>query len=654
MKFLCIVFALIVVLCPSAVIGHEVDAQISSCVALTAPYHADFEGIPLGPGNLNLAGGWNNCWTFRSNSANPPRWESENSTGANENSLNTGPFFDGTYPTTAGGTYMFLESGYGDPNTSAELVSPAIDISPLATAELRFKYHMYGSNINKLVIIAEETSSGLQTRLDSLMGQQQTAGSDSFLLRTTSLQSLSGNTYRFIFQAFKGTSFRGDISIDEVRIEASCLGISADTSVVCIGDSIRLTAHKGSASGSLLWSTGDTARTIWVSPQQTSKFFCTLTSGNTQCSDTLSLTVLRGTGIDSVAIHDANKGLLIAYFDASDQFAHKLEYKLDGSNTWRIKNLSQGAIRSGSQRFNITPWFNSLLEVRMSSLINGVWEEGCGQIVQSPCKGMTVAIVQQKAPFCPEDSALLRAGISGGLGNKSYLWSNGTTTKRTYAQQTQSLWVTVTDAAGCAVTDTFTVPSLGNGIAPSNLQVNTAAGVIQAQWTPSVFSSGQSLIGYRLAYRLRNTQLWSKTPLISDTIYTSNWSGSGNPSGNYEFAVFARFLSNGTPQNSGYSCKVVKGYTASTSKTSSGNGTSAAADGHSGIRIYPNPTNDLLRLYSPTASEWMLCDLQGNVLWKDPSLKKEALIELSVYAAGVYIVHVKNSSGTYSERVIKN
>jgi hypothetical protein len=184
--------------------------------------------------------------------------------------------------------------------------------------------------------------------------------------------------------------------------------------------------------------------------------------------------------------------------------------------------------------------------------------------------------------------------------------------------------------------------------------VNTAAGVIQAQWTPSVFSSGQSLIGYRLAYRLRNTQLWSKTPLISDTIYTSNWSGSGNPSGNYEFAVFARFLSNGTPQNSGYSCKVVKGYTASTSKTSSGNGTSAAADGHSGIRIYPNPTNDLLRLYSPTASEWMLCDLQGNVLWQDPSLKKEALIDLSVYAAGVYILHVKNSSGTYSERVIKN
>ena len=110
------------------------------------------------------------------------------------------------------------------PQHQGKLVSPAIDISPLATAELRFKYHMYGSNINKLVVIAEETSSGLQTRLDSLMGQQQTAGSDSFLLRTTSLQSLSGNTYRFIFQAFKGSSFRGDISIDEVRVDASCLG----------------------------------------------------------------------------------------------------------------------------------------------------------------------------------------------------------------------------------------------------------------------------------------------------------------------------------------------------------------------------------------------------------------------------------------------
>ena len=219
MKDFSIFFAFGILLLPSVVLGHRSVEQTSSCAALIAPYHADFEGIPLGPGNVNLAGGWNNCWTFRSNSANPPRWESENSTGANENSTNTGPFFDGTYPAAAGGTYMFLESGYGDPNTSAELVSPAIDISPLATAELRFKYHMYGSNINKLVVIAEETSSGLQTRLDSLMGQQQTAGSDSFLLRTTSLQNLSGNTYRFIFQAFKGSSFRGDISIDEVRVD---------------------------------------------------------------------------------------------------------------------------------------------------------------------------------------------------------------------------------------------------------------------------------------------------------------------------------------------------------------------------------------------------------------------------------------------------
>ena len=105
----------------------------------------------------------------------------------------------------------------------------------------------------------------------------------------------------------------------------------------------------------------------------------------------------------------------------------------------------------------------------------------------------------------------------------------------------------------------------------------------------------------------------------------------------------------------GYSCKVVKGYTASTSKSSTGNGTSSdAADGYSVIRIYPNPTSDLVHLHSPAVSEWILCDLQGNVLWQDSSLKNEALIDLSVYAAEVYILHVKNSSGTYSKRVIKN
>ena len=196
---------------------------------------------------------------------------------------------------------------------------------------------------------------------------------------------------------------------------------------------------------------------------------------------------------------------------------------------------------------------------------------------------------------------------------------------------------------------------IGQRNRPSNLQVNTAAGVIQAQWMPLYSAVDKASLAIAWPTDCAIPKCGSKTPLISDTTYAANWSGSGNPSGNYEFAVFARFLSNGTPQNSGYSCKVVKGYTASTSKSSSGNGTSSdAADRHSGIRIYPNPTNDLVHLHSPTASEWMLCDLQGNVLWQDSSLKNEALIDLSVYAAGVYILHVKNSIGTYSERVIKN
>ena len=34
-----------------------------------------------------------------------------------------------------------------------------------------------------------------------------------------------------------------------------------------------------------------------------------------------------------------------------------------------------------------------------------------------------------------EDSALVRVGYAGGRGAKSILWSNGATTKRTYAQQ---------------------------------------------------------------------------------------------------------------------------------------------------------------------------------------------------------------------------
>lgn len=187
----------------------------TACVTAMAPYFTDFENIPIGAGSGTPAS-WNNCWTAQT-VAGTVRWESEDATGANENSLNTGPFTDASLHPASGGTYMYIEtstSGTGP----AELTSPVIDFSSLSTPELKFHYHMFGATINKLVIQAEDAN-GNRIALDSLVGQQQTAQSDSFYVHTIDLSMLPQTTYAFVFQGFRGTSFTGDISIDDVSVD---------------------------------------------------------------------------------------------------------------------------------------------------------------------------------------------------------------------------------------------------------------------------------------------------------------------------------------------------------------------------------------------------------------------------------------------------
>ncbi len=183
----------------------------TACAVYTAPYLESFTGIALGH-----QAEYSNCWTNPSSLT--PRWEAEDATGANENSSTTGPFYDATTPTTSGGYYMYLETSSGSTGASSELVSPAIDHSSLTTPELAFYYHMYGATINKLLIYAEDLN-GNRTVLDSIVGQQMTAGSDPFARYAIDLSGLSGSVYKYIFEGYRGSSFTGDISIDEVSVD---------------------------------------------------------------------------------------------------------------------------------------------------------------------------------------------------------------------------------------------------------------------------------------------------------------------------------------------------------------------------------------------------------------------------------------------------
>lgn len=180
-----------------------------------APYFTNFSGITIGIASGTPAG-WENCWTTNVTTFDT-RWESEDATGANENSLGTGPFFDATTPSAPGGVYMYLETSTSNVGP-AELISPPIDITGLASPEVEYWYHMFGATINKLVVYAEDAN-GTRTAIDSLVGQQQSVQSDPFFQRNVSIANLAAGVYKFVFAGYRGTSFTGDIAIDDFRVQ---------------------------------------------------------------------------------------------------------------------------------------------------------------------------------------------------------------------------------------------------------------------------------------------------------------------------------------------------------------------------------------------------------------------------------------------------
>lgn len=177
---------------------------------VAAPYYANFEAISLGNKPA-----YENCWTTDSSSS--LKWEAQTAMGVNQNTVGTGPHFDNTLNPFAGGTYMFLESsGTG---TSAELLSPVINVSGLNNPELVYHYHLFGQDINKLEVYAEDAATSSRYLVDSIVGQRQVLGELPFWEQRLNLNGLPISTYRIVFVAYKGAGYKGDIAIDDVWID---------------------------------------------------------------------------------------------------------------------------------------------------------------------------------------------------------------------------------------------------------------------------------------------------------------------------------------------------------------------------------------------------------------------------------------------------
>lgn len=195
----------------SATVASDGDASNDSTSAgantspvLSAPFVEDFEtGIVATPGTPPAG------WTQSPPSGYTWYVESDGTT----NSTGTGPLDDHT---PGGSIYMYTEASSGGTGDITELTSPCLDLSAVSVPKLRYWYHMFGSDMGTLLV--DVISNSGRTTIDTISGQQQANETDPWLERVIDMSAYAGQSVQLVFVGIHGSSFRSDMSIDDVEI----------------------------------------------------------------------------------------------------------------------------------------------------------------------------------------------------------------------------------------------------------------------------------------------------------------------------------------------------------------------------------------------------------------------------------------------------
>ncbi|XP_062523280.1 MAM and LDL-receptor class A domain-containing protein 1-like [Corticium candelabrum] len=130
-------------------------------------------------------------------------------------SFETGPTTDHTKGTYLG-HYVYIETS-GASNAQAVLASSAVTNSNQATCKLSMAYHMYGSQIGTLEVIAHTTYRN--SSLWSHFGNQ----GNLWLTTTVDFGSINGS-FEIYVRASHSSGFKGDIALDDFSLSNCPLG----------------------------------------------------------------------------------------------------------------------------------------------------------------------------------------------------------------------------------------------------------------------------------------------------------------------------------------------------------------------------------------------------------------------------------------------
>lgn len=183
-------------------LNDTITQTILNPLVTVFPLVQDFEQMPTG-----VPASFPDGWSTYANSG----FVFEIGSGTTS-SINTGPSADNTLGTAAG-KYIFSEASAGAAGDTAFLQSPCLDMSSLNLPVLEYYYHMYGSDIASLIVQAD--IAGVWQQIDIINGQQQTGTTDPYVMRRALIPA-TAEAIRFA--VVRGSSFDGDVALDDIRI----------------------------------------------------------------------------------------------------------------------------------------------------------------------------------------------------------------------------------------------------------------------------------------------------------------------------------------------------------------------------------------------------------------------------------------------------
>jgi PKD repeat protein len=185
------------------------------CAPVTAPFTENFDGPGFTPTGFNILGSFTSCY-FRPLTGNY-HWTV--ATGNLFNSI-TGPIGDHT---TGSGNYAICRNRQTTtgvlPTRQASLSTELIDLSPLNAPELTFWYHLFGLDIDSLVLFVDNGTA--KTRVFGLSGPQQSNENQPWLEATVDLAPFANDTVALEFRAYRNGlfDFKAEIAVDDLSIQ---------------------------------------------------------------------------------------------------------------------------------------------------------------------------------------------------------------------------------------------------------------------------------------------------------------------------------------------------------------------------------------------------------------------------------------------------